>query len=158
MEKCLRSRDQSPVVEKDSIVEHCVDFVLPYGHRCHTRFYQVLFENRSRRHLEEEKELLGLIDVPRDVLEVPDVRQAIVDIRIAFLLNFMETVTLISAAIPTALCGNIHANCVLLESLHRTRGLVSGLLRWRLSNGTLEDCPLELWRLNQLVDDVEGSQ
>lgn len=89
MEECLGSGDQSPIVEEDSIVEHSVNFVLPNGYWCHTGFYRVLFLYLGRRHLEEEKELLGLVDVSRDVLEVLDVRQAIVDVRVAFLLNLM---------------------------------------------------------------------
>ena len=82
------------------MVQHSVNLVLhnSWGSHC-GRYLTIslqrealclLFLYMGGCHLEEEEELLDLAHISRDILEVANFRQSIIDIRIALLLYFMQ--------------------------------------------------------------------
>ena len=93
--------------------------------------------------------MLSFGDTPCDVLKVAHLRQAIVYVRVALLLNFVQMRGLVNTESTTYL---------LIESLHDSRGQVLDLLRRGLPDGSLKDGALELGRLDKLIDDVERSK
>ena len=100
-----------------------------------------------RGHLEKEEELVCLRHVPCYLREVLDFGKPVVDEWITLLLHF-------SQAIGEFRCA--HQADVDASFMHSSFRKSCRTLC--LPNGPFVDCTLELWRLDQLVDDLKVAQ
>ena len=151
MEKCLRSRYQGPIVEKNSMVQHSVYFVL-LNNNAFVLFLGLItyLLDLSGSHLEDEKVFVGLINIAVDVLEIANPWQPIVYIWIAFFFNFVQTRILS--------IGNVQTYVLLVEALHHSLREVWNFFYGYLPDWTFVDCSLKPWWLYKLVDNIEGPQ
>ena len=92
MKEGLGTRDQRTIVKEHGVIQHRVNFVLARNQKRFVGSKWILLLDLSRRHLEEEKEVLYLGNATCDVLKVSNLRQAIVYIRVTFFFNFVQVV------------------------------------------------------------------